>query len=205
MDTSLSAVVQTVQRSVVQVRPGEPGGAGVVLSRGGELVVVTNAHVAQGSPGERIHVAGHGRVAYPALIERMDMRRDLALLTLQARFVSGMGNPSPAALGDASTLRPGHLLIAVGHPFGLANAVTAGVVQSVGPIPAELARALDRQGLTWIQADISLAPGNSGGPLCDVEGRVVGINTMVAGGLALAIPAAEIRAFLQDRRAAIPA
>lgn len=205
MDTSLSAVADRVWRSVVQVRPGESGGAGIVLSRGGEPVVVTNAHVAQGRPGERIRVVSHGRVACPALIERLDTRRDLALLALQAHFVSEVGNPAPAVLRDASTLRPGHLLIAVGHPFGLANAVTAGVVHSVGPIAAELERAIGRQGLTWIQADISLAPGNSGGPLCDVEGRVVGINTMVAGGLALAIPAAEIRAFLQDRREAIPA
>jgi serine protease Do len=205
VDTSLSAVAEAVRRSVVQVRPGESGGAGVVLSRGGELVVVTNAHVARGRAGERIQLTSHDRVAYPALIERMDTRRDLALLALQPGFVNGVGDPSPATLGDASTLRPGHLLIAVGHPFGLANAVTAGVVQSVGPISTELERAIGRQRLSWIQADISLAPGNSGGPLCDVEGRVVGINTMVAGGLALAIPAAEIRALLQDRREAIPA
>jgi serine protease Do len=205
VDTSLAAVAEAVRRSVVQVRPGEAGGAGVVLSRGGEPVVVTNAHVARGRAGEGIQVVSHDRVVYPALIERMDTRRDLALLTFQPRLVGGAGNPSPATLGDASTLRPGHLLIAVGHPFGLANAVTAGVVQSVGPIAAELERAIGRQGLSWIQADISLAPGNSGGPLCDVEGRVVGINTMVAGGLALAIPVAEIRAFLQDRREAIPA
>jgi serine protease Do len=205
VDTSLAAVAEAVRRSVVQVRPGEAGGAGVVLWRGGEPVVVTNAHVARGRVGEGIQVVNHDRVVYPALIERMDMRRDLALLELQPRFVGGAGHPSPATLGDASTLRPGHLLIAVGHPFGLANAVTAGVVQSVGPIAAELERAIGRQGLSWIQADISLAPGNSGGPLCDVEGRVVGINTMVAGGLALAIPVAEIRAFLQDRREAIPA
>ena len=111
----------------------------------------------------------------------------------------------PQPWATSPRLRPGHLLIAVGHPFGLANAVTAGVVQSVGPIPNELERAIGRQGLSWIQADIRLAPGNSGGPLCDIEGRVVGINTMVAGGLALAIPVAEIRAFLQDRREAIPA
>jgi serine protease Do len=205
VDISLSAVAEAVRRSVVQVRPGETGGAGVVLSRGGELVVVTNAHVVQGSPGERIHLVSHGRVAHLGLIERMDVRRDIALLALESRLVSGMEAPSPATLGDASTLRPGHLLIAVGHPFGLANAITAGVVQSVGPVPAELERAIGRRGLSWIQADISLAPGNSGGPLCDAGGRVVGINTMVAGGLALAIPAAEIRAFLQDRREAIPA
>jgi serine protease Do len=190
---------------VVQVRPDDTGGAGVVLSRGEELVVVTNAHVARGRPGERIHLVSRRRVVHPAQIERMDNRRDLALLTLQPRLVSRMGDLSPASLGNVSTLRPGHLLIAVGHPFGLANAVTAGVVQSVGPIPNELERAIGRQGLTWIQADIRLAPGNSGGPLCDIEGRVVGINTMVAGGLALAIPVAEIRAFLQDLGEAIPA
>jgi serine protease Do len=168
-------------------------------------VVVTNAHVARGKPGERIHVVSHGRVVYPALIERTDARRDLALLTLQPRAVSGAGAPSPATLGDASTLRPGHLLVAVGHPFGLANAVTAGVVQAVGRIPNELERVIGLRGRSWIQADIRLAPGNSGGPLCDIEGRVVGINTMVAGGLALAIPAAEIRAFLQELVEAIPA
>ena len=205
MDASLSAAVEAVRASVVQVRPDETGGAGVALSRGGELVVVTNAHVARGKPGERIHVVSHGRVVYPALIERTDARRDLALLTLQPRAVSGAGAPSPATLGDASTLRPGHLLVAVGHPFGLANAVTAGVVQAVGRIPNELERVIGLRGRSWIQADIRLAPGNSGGPLCDIEGRVVGINTMVAGGLALAIPAAEIRAFLQELVEAIPA
>ena len=205
MDTSLSTVAEAVRLSVVQVRPDASGGAGVVLSRGGELVVVTNAHVAQGRPGDRIHVVSHGRMVHPALIERMDDRRDLALLTLRPRLVSGMGELSPATLGNVSPLRPGHLLVAVGHPFGLANAVTAGVVHSVGPIPNELERAIGRRGLSWIQADIRLAPGNSGGPLCDIEGRVVGINTMVAGGLALAIPAAEVRAFLQESGQAIPA
>ena len=205
MDTSLSAVAEAVQPSVVQVRPGDSGGAGVVLSRGGELVVVTNAHVALGRPGERVQVVSHSRVVHPALIERLDGRRDLALLTLPPRLVSRMGDFSPATLGNVSTLRPGHLLVAVGHPFGLANAVTAGVVQSVGPIPNELERAIGRHGLSWIQADIRLAPGNSGGPLCDIEGRVVGINTMVAGGLALAIPAGEIGTFLQESGEAIPA
>ena len=205
MDTSLSAVVEAVRPSVVQVRPNGTGGAGVVLSRGGDLVVITNAHVAQGRPGERIEVVSHGRVVHPALIQRMDDRRDLALLTLRPRLVGRMGDLSPATLGDVSTLRPGHLLVAVGHPFGLANAVTAGVVHSVGPIATELERAIGRRGLSWIQADIRLAPGNSGGPLCDIEGRVVGINTMVAAGLALAIPVAEIRAFLRGLGEAVPA
>jgi serine protease Do len=210
VDTSLSAVAEIVRRSVVQVRPDGPGGAGVALSRAGELVVVTNAHVARGKPGERIHVVSHGALVYPALIERMDAGRDLALLTLSPRSIGNAEAPSPATLspatlGDVSTLRPGHLLVAVGHPFGLANAVTAGIVQAVGRVPNDLERVIGRRGRSWIQADIRLAPGNSGGPLCDMEGRVVGINTMVAGGLALAIPAAEVRAFLQELGEAIPA
>jgi serine protease Do len=205
VDASLSAAVEAVRASVVQVRPDETGGAGVALSRGGELVVVTNAHVARGKPGERIQVVSHGGVVYPGLIERTDARRDLALLTLQPSAAHRAGAPSPATLGDGSTLRPGHLLVAVGHPFGLPNAVTAGVVQAVGRIPNELERVIGLRGRSWIQADIRLAPGNSGGPLCNIEGRVVGINTMVAGGLALAIPAAEIRTFLQELVEAIPA
>ena len=205
MDTSLSAVAAAVRGSVVQVRPEGSGGAGVVLSRGRQLVVVTNAHVARGRPGDRIRVVSHRRVAYPALLEREDVGRDLALLALDARPVNSTDDLSPATLGDPSALHPGHLLIAVGHPFGLAHAVTAGVVHSVGPIPSELDRAIRRPRRWWIQADISLAPGNSGGPLCDSEGRVMGLNTMVAGGLALAIPAAELRAFLQDLGEAIPA
>jgi serine protease Do len=191
---------------VVQVRLDDTGGgAGVVLSHQGKLVVVTNAHVARGMPGQRINLLSHGRKVYSALIERRDARRDLALLTLQPRSAAEAGDLSPATLDNFSILRPGHLLIAVGHPFGLANAVTAGVVQSVGPIPNELERVIGCQGRSWIQADIRLAPGNSGGPLCDTDGRVVGINTMVAGGLALAIPAAEIRALLQTLGGAIPA
>jgi serine protease Do len=205
VDTSLSAVAEAVRSSVVQVRPGESGGAGVVLSRGVELVVVTNAHVVRGRPGERIGVLGPGRVVFPALIEQVDDWRDLALLTIQRRDGRWPGALSPASLGNVAGLRPGHLLIAVGHPFGLVNAVTAGVVHALGPLAGDLGRAIGRRGLSWVQADIRLAPGNSGGPLCDIEGRVVGVNTMVAGGLALAIPATEIRALLQDPGEAIPA
>ena len=84
MDTSLDAIAAAVRPSVVQVLPGSSGGAGVVLSRGGELVVVTNAHVARGSAGNRVRILSHRRTAYTATIERADAGRDLALLTLDA-------------------------------------------------------------------------------------------------------------------------
>jgi serine protease Do len=206
VDTSLSEVAAAMRPSVVQVRPGDSGGAGVVLARRNELVVVTNAHVARGTMGERVHIVSHRQQVYPARIELADARRDLALLTLRPRSLGGATDLSPARLGDAMVLRPGQLLLAVGHPFGLTNAVTAGVVHAVGPVRSGMEPTVRQWGLSWVQADIMLAPGNSGGPLCDIEGRVIGINTMIFGGLALAVPAPEIRALLlQGLGEAIPA
>ena len=202
MDTSLDEVAAAVRGSVVQVLPGNSGGAGVVLSRGGELIVVTNAHVARGAPGDRVRVLSNRQTAHQATIERTDPRRDLALLRLSP--VASRELP-PATLGDADTVRPGQLVLAIGHPFGLANAVTAGIVHSVGQVRGiwEVSPRSHKQ--SWIQADIMLAPGNSGGPLVDIEGRVIGINTMVFGGLALAVPVSDIRALLQAGSEAIPA
>ena len=91
-------------------------------------------------------------------------------------------------------MRPGSLVLAVGHPFGVVDAVSTGVLQSVGPLPLELDFA--GGGLHWVQADVRLGPGNSGGPLADVEGRVVGIAAMVVAGLALAVPATDVEALL---------
>jgi S1-C subfamily serine protease len=205
VDVSLSEAVAAVHASVVQVLPGDSGGAGVVFSREGELVVVTNAHVARGLPGQRVQVASHGRRLYRAIIEQTDTRRDLALLRLPFRGTADPGELTHATLGDAAALRPGQLLLAIGHPFGLAHAVTAGVLHAVGQLRDAWAPRLPSRNLPWVQADIMLAPGNSGGPLLDIEGRVVGINTMVVGGLALAIPVPDIRALLQGRSEAIPA
>jgi serine protease Do len=197
--------VEAVGPSVVQVRPDEAGGAGVMLSNDSGLVVVTNAHVARGHPGEQVRIRTHSRAVYAARIERMDERRDLAVLRPALHAGSPAGPLSPARLGDVHRLRPGHLVIAVGHPFGLANAVTAGVVHCVGPLQNGMLHAIGPRGRSWVQADIRLAPGNSGGPLCDIEGRVIGLNTMVAAGLALAIPATELRALLQGLGQAVPA
>jgi serine protease Do len=95
---------------------------------------------------------------------------------------------APAALTDSDALRVGVLVVALGHPLGLRRTLTAGVVHAVAPSPAG--------GRRWIHADLRLAPGNSGGPLADTAARVVGINTMIAGDLALAIPMNEVRRFV---------
>jgi serine protease Do len=101
---------------------------------------------------------------------------------------SGSAHDLPAAVvGDSERLRPGELVLAAGHPFGMAGAVVTGVVHAT---PGHAAP-------RWIQADLRLAPGNSGGPMADARGRVIGINAMIAGRLALAVPSHVVGGFLQ--------
>src|SRR4029077_331135 len=121
-----------------------------------------------------------------SLVSR-DTRRDLATLKIAA---SGLPAATP---GDSSALRVGELVIAVGNPLGFIGAMTTGVVHSLP------------NGQRWVAADVRLAPGNSGGPLADAQGRVIGINTMIAGGLALAVPSNAVGEFLKRGGAQGPA
>jgi len=99
-----------------------------------------------------------------------------------------VGSPQPRG-GDAEALAPGSLVLALGHPLGVAHALSLGVVHGV----------TTRHGTPrYISADIRLAPGNSGGPLVDTSARVVGVNAMIVGGLGVAIPTSVVRAFLRD-------
>jgi serine protease Do len=159
----------------------------VVLRHHGANIIVTNAHVVQARPGSVLPVRTAGGGVMEARVERFDEDRDLALLS-----VARDDALSPAEPGDLGLLRPGNLVFAVGHPFGLANALTTGVLQSVGPLRSYVQLPRGKRELSWIQADILLAPGNSGGPLLDAAGRVIGINTMVVGGLGLAVPITEL-------------
>ena len=109
--------------------------------------------------------------------------QDLALLR-----VAGMGVPA-APIANLDAARVGALVVAMGHPLGVRGALTAGIIHAIGPITPG--------GRAWIQADVRLAPGNSGGPLADASGRVMGLNAMVAGALALAIPMAHVERFVR--------
>ena len=109
-----------------------------------------------------------------------DPQLDLALLQADS------GDLPEAPTGDSDALRAGQLVLAVGSPYGHAGAVTVGVIHANG-------------GGRWVEADLRLAPGNSGGPLADAEGRVIGINTMVMRGLALAIPSNLVARFVERR------
>ncbi len=145
-----------------------------------EGTIVTNAHVVHGS--SVLVQLWDGR-EFDATVTARDQYRDLAALRIDA-------NSLPAASPtDSSQLRPGELAIAIGNPLGFVGALTTGVIHAIGPL-----RALGAQ--TWVQASVRLAPGNSGGPLADAHGHVIGINTMVANRLALAIPSNAVRDFL---------
>jgi serine protease Do len=172
-------IAEQLRRSTVLIHAGSRGsGSGVIWSNDG--LIVTNAHVVRGShvcvqlwDGREFEVAVHSR----------DPRRDLAQLRIDA---ASLPAASPA---DSSQVRPGELAIAIGNPMGFIGALATGVIHGVGPLPR-----LGSQ--SWVQADVRLAPGNSGGPLADARGRIVGINTMVAGRIALAIPSNAVRDFL---------
>src|SRR6202140_5838653 len=176
-------IAEQLRRSTVVVLPGDRGnGSGLIWSADG--VIVTNAHFARASQ-MRVQL-WDGREFDAALVSR-DTRRDLAELRVKAP------NLPAAAVADSSQVRPGELAIAIGNPLGFVGALTTGVVQAVGPLGGQLRRFGSQP---WVQADVRLAPGNSGGPLADAHGRVIGINTMVAGQLALAIPSNAVHQFL---------
>jgi serine protease Do len=177
----LGEIADRLRRSTVLLRPGasKGNGSGVLWSSDG--LIVTNAHVAQGSRAEISLWDGR---EFRAEVTSRDARRDLAALRICA------GELFAAEAGDSSRVRPGEIAIAVGNPLGFVGALTTGVVHAVGSLPG-----LGSQ--SWVQSDVRLAPGNSGGPLADAGGRVIGINAMVAGRLALAIASNEVARFLR--------
>ena len=185
----IGEVGELLRRSTVHVRGTEPrrqsAGSGVIWDGAG--TVVTNAHVVgEGLHAERTHLVElwDGR-SFPAEIQARDDARDLAKLKLPTAS-------TPAASLRTTPVRPGELVIAVGNPLGFTGALTTGVVQAVGPFSGFGRR-------PWVQAAIRLAPGNSGGPLADAAGHVIGINTMLAsGGIALAVPAVTVEGFLKN-------
>ena len=163
----------------VRGRRGESAGSGVVLTAEGHLI--TNAHVV-GDAADGEAAFADGTVAAISVVGR-DPLSDLAVLRADRTV------PGPPAYGDADRLRVGSLVVAVGNPLGLAGSVTAGVVSALGRSLPARTRGATRLIEDVIQTDAALNPGSSGGALADARGRVVGINTAVAGiGLGLAVP-----------------
>jgi S1-C subfamily serine protease len=162
-----------------QGRGGGGAGSGVVFTQDG--YVLTNAHVV-GRARSGTAAFADGTTASFRLVGA-DPLSDLAVVRVDGP------TPPPAVLGEASTLKVGQLVVAVGTPLGLAGTVTAGVISALGrSLPARSGDTL-RIVEDVIQTDAALNPGNSGGALADSHAHVVGINTAVAGaGLGLAVP-----------------
>src|ERR1700721_241280 len=175
---SLGEVIEKLRRITVQLRTQRNGaGSGVVWSRDGQMV--TNAHVGQGAGGSStVEVELWDGPRLPGRIENQDRRRDLAIVQVDA---SGLPTATP---GDSNALRAGELVIAVGNPLGFIGGASTGVVHGF------------EKG-SWVVSQLRLAPGNSGGPLANARGEVVGVNTMIAGGLAFAIPSNSVARFLR--------
>jgi S1-C subfamily serine protease len=174
------SVAETVGPSVasvrVRTRRGQGAGSASVLTADGFLL--TSAHVVEGAAHADVSFADGSEVT--ADVIGSDPLSDLAVLRARGAV------PAPVTLGDAAALRVGQLVVALGNPLGFAGTVTAGIVSALGrSLPTRAGRVVDEV----IQTDATLNPGNSGGALADSAGRVVGVNTAVAGiGVGLAVP-----------------
>lgn len=185
LNAELAALVEGVWRSLVQIRSGGRGaGAGTVWHPDG--LILTNAHVVEHQP---LRVALPDGRDLPARLLARDSERDVAALAVPATGLPAI------ALGDSRVLRPGQLVLALGHPWGVHGAVTVGTV--VAAPSGALGHALSRDDL--IAVSLPLRPGNSGGPLVDEWGRLIGINTMMAGPeVGMAVPVHAVKEFLRE-------
>lgn len=183
LDAYSAVVVRVAERvlpSVASLRVRVPGGMGAgsasVITADGFLL--TSAHVVDGA--ERVEALFADGTEIRADVVGRDPLSDLAVLRTRGAV------PPPIPLGDASQLKVGQLVVALGNPLGLAGSVTAGIVSALGrSLPTRAGRVVDEV----IQTDAALNPGNSGGVLSDSAGHMVGVNTAVAGiGLGLAVP-----------------
>jgi serine protease Do len=187
---SISSVFERSRRSLVIVESGRHGvGAGVVWRPGG--MIVTNYHVvSRGKPSIRLL---DGRQYHARLIAQ---RPEIDLAILQVENIHALDTDLPVApIADSRGLRIGQVALAIGHPWGQVAAVSAGIISGLGSVPLQ-----DGSGsIMVVRSDVGLAPGNSGGPLMNASGGVIGINTMIVGGdLGVAIPSHVVDAFVAE-------
>jgi serine protease Do len=178
-----AAMIEVVLPGVVQVRRGTRrrgprGGAGAGFLWSPDGSMLTNYHVVAGSDG-KVEVVLTDDRSFDAEVVGSSRRLDLAMLRLRNAPAEDLPTPP---VGDSDALRVGELVFAVGHPWGRRGAVTAGIVSGLGSVGRPFGRA------RYVQSDAYLAPGNSGGPLVNARGEVIGVNAMISRGLSLAIP-----------------
>ena len=181
VSTAAERLIPSVASLRVRRTDGWGGGTGSGVAFTADGFLLTSAHVVAGAPGgTATFVDG---ADYPFEVVGRDPLSDLAVIRASDSDLAA------APLGDADRLRVGQLVVAIGNPLGFAGSVTAGVVSALGRSLAARDGRASRLVENVIQTDAALNPGNSGGALADGRGRVVGINTAVAGiGLGLAVP-----------------
>jgi serine protease Do len=164
--------------------PGEPrrtAGSGFIIERSG--LIVTNAHVVEGADWLQVRLADGRR--FPGTVVGVDGRVDLALVRIE-----GAGDLPTLPIGDSNRVRVGEFVLALGHPFGLEQTVSFGIVSRKGA-PLTVAA----PGFDFIQTDAAINPGNSGGPLVNMAGQVIGVNTMAGRNVPIgfAIPSSLVK------------
>lgn len=187
VNQSAAISVEAVRATLVQIVSEDGGiGAGTIWHSDG--LIVTNAHVVLGRHARRgLRVILPDSAEYPAQILATDQERDLAALAIDARDLPTI------AVGKSGDLAPGQWLMAIGHPWGVIDSITAGVVIGTGDKLPEVG---DKR--EWIALDMKMRPGHSGGPLFNGTGEIVGINTMIRGPeVSFAVPVDEVKRFLK--------
>src|SRR6201984_1537034 len=170
--------------------PQEGQGSGFVIDKEGHIL--TNYHVI--ADARQVEVTMHNRKKYKATVVGTDPPHDLAVIQIKAPDLT------PAVLGDSRNLQVGQKVYAIGNPFGLAGTMTRGIVSSIRPVREPNGAMIDEA----IQTDAAIHPGNSGGPLMNWHGEVIGINTMIlsnsnqSAGIGFAIPINPAKAVLND-------
>jgi S1-C subfamily serine protease len=181
VSTAAARLIPSVASLRVERRGGWGGGSGSAVAFTPDGFLVTNAHVVAGTDRGTATFVDGDELKFEVV--GRDPLSDLAVVRAAGTDLAA------APLGDAARLRVGQLVVAIGNPLGFGGSVTAGVVSALGRSLAARDGQASRLVENVIQTDAALNPGNSGGALADIRGRVVGINTAVAGiGLGLAVP-----------------